>query len=47
MPDKYKYFYFDARGRGELIRYILAQANVPYEEVIIKGEEWLNEKPSI
>lgn len=48
---QYKLHYFPVRGRGEFIRYIFAQANVPYEEVLIPFagglEEWKNKlKPS-
>lgn len=47
MPDKYTLFYFDGRGRGEFIRYIFAQADVPYEDVTISHDDWQKEKPSI
>lgn len=39
MPQ-YKLTYFAVRGLGEAIRYVFAQANVPYENIEIKMEEW-------
>jgi glutathione S-transferase len=43
MPA-YKLYYFDVRGRGELIRMIFAAANQKYEDVRIKFEEWPKKK---
>lgn len=42
----YKLTYFPVRGRVEFIRYILAQADVDYENVTISREDWPNKKPS-
>ena len=40
MPS-YKLIYFKSKGRGELIRFIFAQAGVPYEDKRIASiEEW-------
>ena len=44
MPQ-YKLTYFNVRGRAELIRLILAQAGVPYEDKRIVGEDWPKLKP--
>ena len=44
MPT-YKLHYFQARGRGELIRWIFLQAGVPYEDVRYTQEEWAAFKP--
>ena len=44
MPT-YKLYYFPGRGRAELIRWIFAQADVPYEDKRIAGEEWAKFKP--
>jgi len=41
---KLRLFYFDGRGRAEIIRYIFAQGNVAYEDVRIQGKDWPNEK---
>ena len=43
---KIKLIYFDARGRAELSRLILAQAGQEYEDVRVKKEEWPSMKPS-
>lgn len=42
----YKLTYFPVRGRVEFIRYILAQADVDYENVTISREDWPNKKQS-
>ena len=42
----YKLTYFNFRGRAEIIRYILAQAEVEYEDLRISFEEWPALKPS-
>ena len=44
MPT-YKLYYFPAKGRAELIRWIFAQVGVPYEDKMIDGEEWAAFKP--
>jgi len=36
----YKLTYFDGRGKGEVIRLILTQASVPFEDVRISREEF-------
>ena len=46
MPAKYKLTYFDARGRGEPIRMLFAAADVKYDEVRVKFEDWPELKPS-
>ena len=35
-----KLVYFDARGRAETIRFILAAGRVPYEDKRITFDEW-------
>ena len=45
MPQ-YKLYYFDVRGRGELIRLIFAYAQVPYEDFRFQGDQWIEHKPS-
>ena len=37
---KYKLYYFKARGRAELVRFVFAQAGVPYEDIRLSGEQW-------
>jgi len=42
----YKLTYFNARGLGEPIRMIFAQAGVEYEDVRVGRAEWRQLKPS-
>ena len=46
MPS-YKLIYFDFRGRGELIRFMFAQAGVSYEDkrIALNSKEWADLKP--
>ena len=44
MPT-YKLYYFQAKGRAELIRWIFIQAGVPYEDIRYTQEEWKEFKP--
>lgn len=46
MPN-YKLTYFDARGRAETIRFILAAAGAKYEDHRLKGESWPEIKPTM
>jgi len=46
MPT-YKLTYFNGRGRGELIRFVFAQAGVEYDDVRITGEEFGKLKPTL
>ena len=39
----YKLYYFNFRGRAEVIRIILAQAGVKYEDVRFEAEQWAKE----
>ena len=41
--SQYKLFYFPFPGRGELIRFIFAQAGVEYEDYRIPYEKWVGE----
>ena len=43
---KIRLIYFNARGRAELSRLILAHAGQYYEDVRIQKEEWPEMKPS-
>jgi len=45
MPH-YKLIYFPVRGRGEHIKYILAQAAVPHESVVMAFADWAKFKPT-
>ena len=45
MPS-YKLTYFDARGRGEISRMVLAAAGQKYEDDRVKSEDWPKLKPS-
>ena len=44
MPT-YKLIYFNLKGRGELARFVFAQAGVEYEDKRIAKEEWPELKP--
>ncbi|EDV25615.1 uncharacterized protein TRIADDRAFT_55906 [Trichoplax adhaerens] len=46
MPS-YRLTYFDARGRGEVIRYLFVLADVPYQDVRVTSEEWREIKSDI
>lgn len=39
MPN-YKLTYFNFKGRGEILRYIFAYKNTPYEDNRIEYSEW-------
>ena len=41
-----KLIYFNARGRAELARLILAQAGEAYDDERIEGADWPKLKPS-
>lgn len=45
MPNKIKLTYFNARGRGEVPRLMLAHKGVEYEDCRITGEQWFKLKP--
>ncbi|XP_041375787.1 glutathione S-transferase 1-like [Gigantopelta aegis] len=44
--SSYKLYYFDARGRAELMRLIFAYKDVTYEDVRYTRETWPSVKPS-
>ena len=45
MPS-YKLSYFNARGRGEIARMVLAAAGQKFEDVRINFDDWPTVKPS-
>lgn len=45
-PKSIKLYYFDARGRGELCRLILAYGGIEYEDIRVSGAEWQELKPN-
>ena len=45
MPA-YKFYYFDLRGRGEAIRLCFAAGGIPYEDVRMTREEFIENKAS-
>merc|ERR1711962_1895763 len=46
-PSGIKLTYFNARGRAEPARLILAQAGIEYEDIRIEREEWAALKPKV
>ena len=46
MAPKIKVIYFNARGRAETTRMILAQGGVEFEDQRVTREEWEKMKPS-
>ncbi|CAL8077620.1 unnamed protein product [Calicophoron daubneyi] len=45
--EKNKLYYFNARGRAEPIRFLLAALNIPYEDKRLERNEWSELKPKI
>ena len=43
MSTSYKLYYFNARGRAEISRFIFAQAGITYEDIRFTGEQWGSE----
>lgn len=43
---KIKLYYFDMRGRAEVLRLIMAQAQIKYEDIRFTREDWPKYKPS-
>ena len=39
----YKFYYFNARGYGEVSRIIFAQADVKYEDIRFEGDQFKKE----
>ncbi|KAK0041640.1 glutathione S-transferase 7 [Biomphalaria pfeifferi] len=44
-PKNLKLIYFDARGRAEIIRLVLAATGQKFEDIRITQEQWPSEKP--
>nr|XP_058952799.1 glutathione S-transferase 1-like [Pocillopora verrucosa] len=42
----YKLYYFDVRGRAEIVRLSFVAANMEYEDIRFTREEWVKEKES-
>jgi glutathione S-transferase len=40
MSAQYKLYYFNVKGRAEIIRYVFAAAGQQYEDVRFDGDEW-------
>lgn len=43
--SEYKLYYFNARGRGEVVRLVFAAAGQKFEDIRFTHEEWPNHKP--
>lgn len=41
MMATYKLYYFDIKGRAEIIRMVLKQAGIEFEDIRFKKKEWL------
>lgn len=44
--QKYKLIYYNARGRAEIIRFLFAHLEIPYEDKRLTFEEWPSIKQS-
>lgn len=42
----YKLTYLNFRGRAELIRFILSQADIKFEDIRLVPEKWTEIRPS-
>lgn len=42
----FKLYYYDAKGRAELIRLVLAAGGKEYDNVVLTEEDWKTEKES-
>jgi glutathione S-transferase len=47
MSSKLKLYYFSGKGRGEVTRLMLAESKTPFEDMRIKGEDWMKHKPEM
>lgn len=45
MPE-YKLIYFNARGRAEISRWIMAYGNIPYTDERVEKADWPERKKS-
>ena len=45
-PPKVKLVYFHGRGRAEIVRWVLAAANMEWEDERISFDDWPALKPS-
>jgi hypothetical protein len=43
----YKLYYFDIKGRGEIIRWLLKYLDLAYEDFRFDEKEWVNVKPKM
>ena len=43
----FKFYYFDAYGRGEAARILLNHAGVKFEDIRIQQSDWGNQKASM
>lgn len=43
---KFTVYYFNVKGRGEIVRLMLTAAGVDFEDHRVQGEEWPKLKPS-
>ena len=42
--SSYKLYYFNFRGRAEIVRLAFALGNIPYEDIRLDWEQWPAEK---
>jgi hypothetical protein len=45
MSPKYKLYYFNIKGLGETLRFMLSYMEADWEDVRVAGDQWTELKP--